>query len=242
MKNGLQLGPALNQDLAISSCARKCISLLTTGRMLQSPSLHPIRDNKLIDVLLFEEDFVPLTVFLPLLLDAIFKGHYALESTKLDELFNKMRDFLTDNTFSRNESLILLLIETLRCTMSIWTDPIQHLSDIGSKARDFIFWVVKLLEGEKSRSWKVRDQTLRLLDEYLRQDPTESFCNADPDRRLSMGPSYWIWSLSTDIDIRVRFRSAVATSCLFIREGNDFLSAKALYECVSEKSAQYRDQ
>jgi len=211
--------------------------------MLQSPSLHPVRDNGLINILLLEEDFVPLAVFLPLLLEAISKRHYTLESIKLDELFDKMGDFLMDSAFSRNESLILLLIETLRCTISIWTNPIQHLTNIGLKARDFVFWVVKLLEEGKSRSWKVRDQTLRLIDEYLRQDPTESFWNADHGNgRPSKGPTYWIWSLGSDVDVGVRFRSAVVTSYLFVREGNDFLSAKALYECISEKSAEYRDQ
>ncbi|KAF8317780.1 uncharacterized protein EI90DRAFT_3084965 [Cantharellus anzutake] len=224
--------PTLTQDLAISSSARK---------MLQSSGLHPIRDDKLISILLDEVEFVPLAVFLPLLLEGIPRGHYILESTMLDELFDKMHDLLKDSSLSRNETLTLLLIEILRNTMSIWVDPIHLLTDIGCKARDFIFWIVMLLEGGKARSWKVRDQTLRLLEEYLRQDPSEAFWNTGDDRPTH-GPSYWIWSLGTDLDVRVRFRSAVASSRLFVREGNNFLSAKALYESNTEKHAAHRDE
>ncbi|KAI0031450.1 hypothetical protein K488DRAFT_86827 [Vararia minispora EC-137] len=224
-----------------------CMLFLASGPVLQSLSSEPNCDLELSDVLLDAggEEFI---LAVPAFLSHMRRRNLNLSITALDNFLVKTESLLTQYTYSHSDALQQIVVSLLDSTMELWT---RKDTDVGtlSKIQDIFRWLGEALEGQKMRSWRVRDRLTELLRRYLILDPQETIWKENYTRNgvqddsqdegvIQMPPSLLLPTLNADVDIRVRFRSAKAMAALFPGHKTEQTELVKLYKYVH---AQLRD-
>lgn len=204
-----------------------CTSFLAVCPILQSSSGEPTRDRELTEMLLNADgdDFI-------LAAPAYFRNveHRTLNinATVLDNCLVKIGSLLQQFMYSRNEALHALVVQFLQATSFLWVQDSIADTDVGGAIRELCQWLVGMYESGKMSSWKIRDAFAIFMEKYLALDPFERVWTTPDEKEdgtieVSTAPSALLPDMSTDEDIRVRFRVASANARLFglPRLGND---------------------
>ncbi|KZS90750.1 hypothetical protein SISNIDRAFT_518835 [Sistotremastrum niveocremeum HHB9708] len=216
---GLQVSGHRSMVLQLSTMI--CVKFLTDAPLLQEPNTDGTRDKLLCDTVVGSNGPAFL-ILAPAFFRAIRRRSMYLSFEDIENLYDRIEDFLKSYTFSRSESMQLLAIELVDSISYVWMDPAHAMGDPGNRMRALVHWLAKLLSGGNMKSWRSRDRLVRFMDRYIGLDPSEHvWCMIAPDDDDDVDegvegtrPSNVLPPLSDDEDTRVRFRAATACARL----------------------------
>jgi ataxia telangiectasia mutated family protein len=209
-----------------------CIAFLTVGPALQSASGEPTRDKPLTELVLNCAELRP-SVFLlvcPILFQKTRQGFVNLSVKNLDSFLDELSHVLRLYEYARSRRAQLLATQFLDSTLDTWASRQIVMGEILGKVRYFCGWLSGALRKQKIRDWFVRDFLARFLDRYLAKDP-DQFAWSDEEEPKNL-PDALLPMMSSDEDIRVRFRVAVINARLFAVARHMGRSALSLYDSI----------
>lgn len=224
----------------IRVCIQTSINLLTIGAMFHQQSAEPTRDKTLVDLMLASSD-PQFLLFAPQLLNAVRRRNFALGVGDMDKLLDRIHELLESYAYSKSHVMQLFVVDFLICTTHVWVVPLKSTGD--HRVLTVLSWLSKMLGRNKIGSWKTRDHLARLFDAYISHDPVHALqqfqsplysSDEDEDEPPSgWKPTQYLLPLIDDHDVRVRFHSITAVSCLFkYVQGTDM--AEDLYTSVHD--------
>ncbi|THH32523.1 hypothetical protein EUX98_g1663 [Antrodiella citrinella] len=185
-----------------------CVTCIAVFPILESTSGEPTRDRKLLKLI---ETFE--------LEDWLMVGPAFIENVRLKTLHLSTGDLTTvleniGNVLkhrSANDSPgQFLVIALLQATMHIWIDSKALLGYIGPLCS----WLCTLFTKSALRSWTCRDRFVQFLGSYIEVDPAQAAWEGMGDEPPELKPSDMLPIVGEDLDVRVRFRAAVANASL----------------------------
>jgi ataxia telangiectasia mutated family protein len=240
--------PEVNQQnegaASIRYITEVCMSFLAVVPILQSFSGEPTRDRDLTELVLGCAKLRPEKFLLvcPIFLDKIRQRTLNLTVNNLDKFLDEFAKLLQLYTYARSEQLQLLATHFLDSTLHIWLIQPVVASEVGDKVRQLYEWLSGTLRKQKIRAWKIRDSLARFFDRYLACDPSQvawTVLDDDEDEqqkleRLNGLPSALLPMMSSDEDIRVRFRVAVVNARLFAYARRAQHPVLATYDAIKQ--------
>lgn len=226
-------------EIFSSRCAMEtCIAFLTVGPTLQSASGEPTRDKILTDLILNCAESQP-EVFLlvcPILFDQIRRGYVNLSVKNLDSFLDALAGLLQTHTYSLTKRSQLLVVQFLDATLDVWSSRLISIGEVLHKCQGFCDWLSGTLRKQKIRAWSVRDFFARFLDRYLSKDPEQlSWAGSDSIADSPDGlPDALLPMMTSDEDIRVRFRVAALNARLFGLPRHQGRSALDVYSSIKK--------
>ncbi|CCL98610.1 uncharacterized protein FIBRA_00612 [Fibroporia radiculosa] len=214
-----------------------CMTALTVIPILQSTSGEPTRDKDLADMVLSCPDD-RFFFMAPAFFDNVREGTLALSASNMHKFLDRFGDLLQRYDFSKSERLQLMVVHFLNSTRNVWLQAAVASGPIGTQIRELWEWFCEMLDKKQVPSWRIRDLLVRFIDDYLAHDPEQNMFmkydahhdavailddddsehwkeRHDDDSDIKgLLPSALLPKLGADVDIRVRFRAAVANARL----------------------------
>ena len=215
-----------------------CVAFLTVGPTLQSASGEPTRDKVLTELILDCAETRP-EIFLlicPIFFEQTRRGFVNLSVKNLDSFLDELSRLLQLYEYARSKRTQLLAAQFLNSTLDIWASRHIVIGEVLRKVRDFCDWLSRALRKQKIRDWVVRDFLARFLDRYLVKDPHQHTWSDSGSEEACPEhlPGALLPMMTSDEDIRVRFRVAVINARLFSVARHVGLSALELYSSIKE--------
>ncbi|KAK0188952.1 hypothetical protein F5146DRAFT_1204581 [Armillaria mellea] len=202
--------------------ADTCMSFLATVPILQSSSGEPTRDAELTDIVLkCQEDHSDRFIFLCSVLGRKFRCktlHLGVEV--LRNFLDGIADLSNKYPYTRDEKYQLLVGHFLESILVIWIPIYEGKGPSSETGGQLLSQMALALKAGNIKSWKVRDTLARLYDRFVVENPSLSgwpFYEGeedDPDKTV-VSPDTLLPLMGEDVDVRVRFRAAVANAHLF---------------------------
>lgn len=219
-----------------------CIGFLANGPILQSASGEPTRDKELTELLLDCADTHPEKFLLvcPPWLDNVRRKSFSLSSSGLNRFLDEMGSLLGRYAYSRREEVQRLIILLLQSTLHIWSGSQTLTDDVACKVQKLCHWLSGLVRDSKISAWRARDSLAVFFDRYLASDPDQiswstPFDDDEEEQVADLLPSALLPLMSSDKDIRVRFRIAPLIARLFLVAHQVGYPPLALYKTVLEQ-------
>lgn len=193
-----------------------CCRFLTVGPLLQSSSGEPTRDQDLTSLVLDCAAARPSKFFLiaPILLEQTRQRTFSFSNKQLEDILEEVLEFCTNYSYSRSESLYLLIVQLLDATLDVWLMTTHDATlNVRENAQKLCIALLQAVGNKTLRHWTSRDQFSRLLNKVLDREPTQALWLASVDAEDL--PSAVLHLMGSDDDIRVRFRVAVINARLF---------------------------
>ena len=212
-----------------------CIGFLTVGPALQSASGEPTRDKALTEVVLTCAESRPASFLLvcPILFKKTRQGFVNLSVKNLDSFLDELGSLLQLYEYARSKRAQLLTAQFLDSTLDTWASRQIMIGEVLGKVRHICDWLSGALKKQKIKDWFVRDFLARFLDRYLAKDP-EQFAWSGSDNAVQHLPDALLPMMTSDEDIRVRFRVAVINARLFAVARHVGRSALSLYDSIKQ--------
>jgi hypothetical protein len=207
--------PSMSRSIVLQACFETSISLLTAGlKLIQS--VESLGDLNLIDIL-HEFENEHFLVIAPSLWASIAHKECNFEVQGIDRIMKDIQERLGNPKLSHNSQMHALVVSFLRATMDIWLEPAVMHAPAGMKARDFLSWLMGLIDKGSCQSWNVREQIVSLLDQYVGSDSRGAFWSThdDDDLEPQPNPVECLKKIAQDRDVRVRYKGAIAVARLF---------------------------
>lgn len=216
-----------------------CVGFLANGPILQSASGEPTRDKELTELLLDCADEHPEKFLLvcPPWLDNVRRKSFSLSSSALNRFLDEMDSLLRRYAYSRREEMHRLIILLLQSTLHIWSGSQTLTDETACKVQELCHWLSGLVLESKISAWRARDSLAVFFDRYLAADPEQISWSAsfEDDEVADLLPSALLPLMSSDKDIRVRFRIAPLIARLFLVAHQVGYPPLALYKTVLEQ-------
>jgi serine-protein kinase ATM len=230
----------VNEDSDVSYFNRNvlevCIAFLTVGPALQSASGEATRDKSLTELVLNCAESRPSAFLLvcPILFQKTRQGFVNLSVKNLDSFLDELGSLLQLYEYARSRRAQLLAAQFLNSTLDTWASQHIVMGEVLGKVRYFCDWLAGALKKQKIKDWFVRDFLARFLDRYLAKDPDQSAWSGPDDEKEHTEhlPDALLPMMTSDDDIRVRFRVAVINARLFAVARHVGRSALALYDSI----------
>jgi len=209
-----------DEDRPTQHLLQLCAGFLACGPFLQSPSAEPTRDKELVQLMFKTARTMPDKIchISSIFFSQIRRGTLSLTPKHLSELYNEFGELLRQYSFSKSERFLGVVLDLLTCSLGARSDPHGATEEVHGNFCELSGWLSKMLKKNLMRSWRLRDAFARFIELYLLDDPSQSswpFDNNEPETEESPHclPLY-LPQLSSDTDIRVRFRVAVINTRL----------------------------
>lgn len=227
-----------DRDASYFNCIvlETCIAFLTVGPALQSASGEATRDKSLTEVVLSCAESRPSVFILvcPILLQKTRQGFVNLSVKNLDNFLDELGNLLQLYEYARSRRAQLLAAQFLDSTLDTWASGQIVMGEVLGKVRNFCDWLFGALKKQKIKDWFVRDFLARFLDRYLAKDPDQSVWSGTDDEDTEHLPDSLLPMMTSDEDIRVRFRVAVINARLFAVARRVGRSALTLYDSIKQ--------
>lgn len=198
-----------------------CIRGLVSQEMASSQATGPVRLSLLVDTLVNAEGADGI-VIAEHVFGAALHGIISFRLGEMESILGHLGGtLLPDYRYARNERFALAALRFLECTASTWinVDENSATKDFGSQARQLCAWYTHNLLQKTLRSWRVRLRLAAFLDTYLSFDHAQEVwdygSSAYKVDDTVVYPSTMITNFLSDLDFRVRFRSATSSAQLF---------------------------
>ncbi|KAF5350235.1 hypothetical protein D9758_007817 [Tetrapyrgos nigripes] len=224
---------ALDDQHSLCTIASVSIQFLTVSPILQSTSGEATRDKELTEFLLGCAQDEP-DIFLliaPIFVDHIRNETFSLSPNNVEAFLNELGVLLGDKFYSRSENLHSLTIQFLDSTLHLWVSGALE-EDVAEQFTQLCRWFSKKLHSGNLPNWIVRDKLARLFGKYVARDPHGSQWPAVKDGKERLRPVQLLAGLSSDVDIRVRFRAASLVADMFEATKKVYKSPMELYHAV----------
>jgi hypothetical protein len=214
-----------------------CIGSLATFPALLSSSGEATRDAELFTLICQFEDeaFFALT---STYLHYVHLQMLHLSSSNLTKLLDEIAARAGAYAFSGSDEMSLLLVTVLRSTVHIWASATSEDGELVSKVDALCAHTMSFWERRRTPSWEVADAMACFLDDYLRANPSETAWGES----LPMDAHTFLHSLAENADIRVRWRSAVASARSFEVAKELQVPAKNWYQLIREHLSTQMDK
>ncbi|KAK8844109.1 hypothetical protein IAR55_006903 [Kwoniella newhampshirensis] len=209
-------------------CQRTSASLLNTiiglrlkGNMLITNTQRPYKDPQLVNSLLRAEGsrFIEIGVAL---CQAVRHNWLRLGTDAVDLILASLEEMLMSYAYSRDEGLLCLCLDFVRCSMPVWLEAETGRTELGQRAAYLVTFLAKKIDRGLITSWRARLALLRFLDSFLHEEVALQLWHEaaeedlEPDGQES-SPLLHLTGALLDIDMRIRTRAVTSAASVFYR-------------------------
>jgi len=237
-----------DEDRPTQHLLQLCAGFLACGPFLQSPSAEPTRDKELVQLMFETVRTMPDKIchISSIFFCHVRRGTLSLTPKHLCDLYTEFGTLLGQYSFSKSERFLGVVLDLLTCSLGARSDPHAVLEEVHGNFCELCGWLSKMLKKNLMRSWRMRDAFARFIELYLLDDPSQRswpFNNNEPETEDSPHcPPLSLPQLSSDIDIRVRFRVAVINTRLLAFSKHINLEPLEMYEIMKRSYTLHLDK
>jgi ataxia telangiectasia mutated family protein len=237
-----------DEDRPTQHLLQICLGFLACGPFLQSPSAEPTRDKELVQLIFGTARNMPGKICH---LSSIFfyqvrRGTLSLTPKHLCDLYHEFGNLLKQYSFSKSERFLGVVLDLLTCSLGVRPDPHTMAEEVHGNFCELCGWLSTMLKKNLLRSWRLRDAFARFIELYLLDDPSQSswpFDSNQPETEDSPHcPPLRLPHLSSDVDIRVRFRVAIINTRLLAFSKHINLEPLQMYDIMKRSYTVHLDK